>query len=334
LGAAWDQGDDSEDTDGGTGTTGVFEEVLGGDGDFGEAQSMEVEESIDSFGEGRGKERTVSQNPSDVSPLSPSAVRPKKQERSAIPGRLRQQMGLMPVVHPGQVYGKQGKSLLRGYLAIPENPLPGKPGVVLIHDWWGLRPWVKLQADRLAQVGFTVLAVDLYGGEHTQSRKAAEQLTRRAEKKHTASLDNLRQALLRLRKRGCQRVATMGWSFGGGFALQAAVRYPKLVDAVVTYYGHVILRSQSLRRLDAPLLGIFAELDKGVPVKRVRTFRNLLRKLGKTHALKLYAHAAHAFASPPPSAIRGPDYRFRVKDAKDAWKQTLNFLRLYLVREE
>jgi carboxymethylenebutenolidase len=327
---------DHQDPDGGTGTLGrELLDSFESDEDFGgaayEGHALPREDQIESA----PKEKNGStRRGSRPRPRKARSVRSPATSSESLPRSFGGQMGLMPLVQRRKEYGQIGNQSLKGYFATPEGPLPGKPGIVLIHDWWGLRPWVEQQADRLAQAGYTVLAVDLYGGKRTRKRDVAFQLGIELLENRAVGLENLKQALITLRAQGCKRIATMGWVRGADFALGAGLEYPELVDAVVVYGSCPIAKLYPLKRLDAPLLGIFTSLEKGVSGEIVPAFRRRLEKLKKTHTIKVYPNAGVAFANPPPDRIQDLDHWHPSGDAKDAWERCLNFLKLHLVPEE
>lgn len=246
-------------------------------------------------------------------------------DRRPLPRTARDQRLTYGVVH--------GKAIT-GYLAEPAVPLPGNPAVVVIHEWWGLNDWVRLQADRLARKGYRALAVDLYGGgvaedaDPARARQQAMGYMQAARKDHAGTLDNLGDALRYLKVRGASRVGVIGWCMGGGFALDAALAHPALVDACVIYYGHVSTEASALAPLRAPILGNFGELDSGIPPATVKAFEDALRGAGKAYDIRIYKGAGHAFANPNQTSAH------REEDARHAWGRTLAFLQRTLERQD
>ncbi|MCA9681394.1 MAG: dienelactone hydrolase family protein, partial [Myxococcales bacterium] len=131
--------------------------------------------------------------------------------------------------------------------------------------------------------------------------------------------DNLRQAIGWLRGRGATRIGVIGWCFGGGWSLAAALANPQEVDAAVIYYGHLVTDREELSRLRAPVLGIFGELDNGIPVATVREFESVLAELGKEASIHVYPGADHAFANPSSA-------NYDQASAGDAWEHVRAFL--------
>jgi carboxymethylenebutenolidase len=207
-----------------------------------------------------------------------------------------------------------------GYLARPaaaEGPLPG---LIVIHEWWGLNDNIRAMTRRLAGEGYLALAVDLYGGQVAADPDSAYKLMTAANERPGAAEDNLRQAYAYLADQlGAPAVGSIGWCFGGGWSLAAALLLPDRLDAVVIYYGHLVTDPRRLATLEMPILGLFGEQDQGIPIESVRAFEAALRGLGKDAKIIVYPGADHAFANPS-----GRNYQ--PEAAEKAWLETVAFL--------
>lgn len=217
----------------------------------------------------------------------------------------------MPVKSQNVAYFTSGK----GFFAEPEKP--GEyPGVVMIHEWWGLNDYIKTTAALLASQGYRVLAVDLYGGKVATTPVEAQEY--RSGLTREESDANLKAAVEYLKKQGATKVASLGWCFGGGKSLELALSGTPL-DATVIYYGNVAVDKEELEKIDWPVLGIFGAKDLNIPVESVYAFEDALKALGKTNSINIYPNVGHAFANPS-----GQNYA--PEETKDAWEKTLRFL--------
>ncbi len=205
----------------------------------------------------------------------------------------------------------------KGYFAQPKGSNDSLPGIIVIHEWWGLNDNIRSMTDQLAGEGYRALAVDLYDGKSATTPDEAQSLMRAAMDKSAELTENLKQAYAYLSDRG-QRVGTIGWCFGGGWSLATALALPDQIDATVIYYGRLVTDEAELRKLQMPILGFFGAEDNSIPVDSVRAFENTLHSLGKDATITIYDGAAHAFANPS-----GKGYR--PEPAKDAWAKTLAF---------
>lgn len=230
----------------------------------------------------------------------------------------------VPVLEQELAYGEGVRSNLIGYLAMPQDAAEPLPGIIVIHEWWGLNDNIKAMTRRLAGEGYVALAVDLYGGATAATPDAAQALMTAAVSDPDAARNNLRQAYDYLEKYAfAPRIASIGWCFGGGWSLQTALLYPDALDAMVMYYGQVITDSGRLRPLNVPVLGFFAAEDQSIPVRDVQEFRAALSELGKNAEVLIVPRVDHAFANPS-----GGSYNEQA--ASEAWATTLAFLERHL----
>jgi carboxymethylenebutenolidase len=221
-------------------------------------------------------------------------------------------------------YGESGNSNLVGYLAMPADALEPLPGVIVIHESWGLNDNIKAMTRRLAAEGFVALAVDLYGGTVATTPEDAERLMAQVMDAPDGTLGNLRQAYDYLDKYAfAPSIATLGWCLGGTWSLRMALALPEDLDAMVMYYGQAVTEPAQLERLEMPILGLFAELDDSIPLYEAQLFRTRLTELGKESNVYIYSDVGHAFANPS-----GANYD--AKAAEDAWERTIEFLTMSL----
>jgi len=206
----------------------------------------------------------------------------------------------------------------RAYLSLPKGRKAPVPGVVVIHEWWGLNRHIKHWADRLAADGYAALAVDLYGGEVATTRDGAMELMRSVDEK--AAHATIERALAFLEEDGrvkAKRRAAIGWCFGGGWSLKAALAHPGL-DVAVVYYGRLVTDPERLKKIKARLLCIFGNQDRGIPPRVVDEFAKALKEAGVDQTILRY-DANHAFANPSSA-------RYDQQAASSAWKNVRAFL--------
>ena len=120
------------------------------------------------------------------------------------------------VVTETVTYATVDGEAVEGYLARPEGAEGPLPGIVVIHEWWGLNDNIRSMADQLAGEGYQALAVDLYDGQVASDRDMAAQLMSGSMEKSDALTENLKQAFAYLEGDG-QKVGTIAWCFGGGW---------------------------------------------------------------------------------------------------------------------
>ena len=212
---------------------------------------------------------------------------------------------------------------VKGHLAVPKS---GKgPGVIVIQEWWGLVPHITNLADRLAEEGFTALAPDLYHGRCATNPDEAGRLMMGLDVPKVAlDLRGAIDFLLARPECSSAKVGTVGFCLGGQLSLYAACVHPGAVGACVNYYGIHPNVKPDVTKLEAPVLGFFAEKDAYVNGPAVKELSDRLTKAGKSHEFKTYAGVDHAFFNDTRPEV------YDEKAATDSWKRTLAFLRKHL----
>lgn len=229
-----------------------------------------------------------------------------------------------PVVAETLPYAEVDDELVYGHFVFPADMVDPLPGLIVIHEWWGLNDGVRAMADRIAGQGYVVLAVDLFGGNATVDPAAARNMMLNVVENPELANENIRQAYQFLAETAqAPRIGSLGWCFGGGWSLNTALLFPDELDASVIYYGQVTDNEERLATLNVPILGLFGAEDRGITVASVKGFEQALEKLGKNYEIEIYPNAAHAFANPS-----GNNYNAGV--AESAWNRTVEFLATYL----
>ena len=214
---------------------------------------------------------------------------------------------------------KSGDETVKAVLYTPEGTGPF-PGIIVIHEWWGLNDWVKEQASKLAGEGYAALAIDLYRGKVATTPDQAHEIMRgvpedRAKRDLEAAFQYL-QSQPGIKK---DRIGAIGWCMGGGYALDLALEEPKLAADVINY-GHLATDPAALQKINAPILGLFGAQDRGISPDDVKKFGEQMDKLGKKTDITIYPDTGHGFQNP----VNGAGYN--AADAADAWKKIVAFL--------
>jgi carboxymethylenebutenolidase len=214
-----------------------------------------------------------------------------------------------------------GPEKVAGFLALPRDQGRHR-AIIVIHEWWGLNEWVKEQADRLAANGYVALAVDLYNGKVATDPSEARKLKRGLLRQDRA-IGDLKATFDYLARRtdvDAKHIGSLGWSMGGGLAVQLAMHEPRLAACVVNY-GPLPTTIEEIQKINAAVLGIFGSLDRGIPPGKVRAFERCMNSAGKRVDIEIYDGAGHAFENP--SNQRG----YRPKAAAVAWLNILKFFK-------
>jgi carboxymethylenebutenolidase len=220
---------------------------------------------------------------------------------------------------------KSGDETVNGILYTPAGQGPF-PALIVIHEYWGLNDWVKEQAGKLTDQGYVSLAIDLYRGKVADNPDLAHELMRgvpddRALRDLRAAFDFL-ASQPNVKK---DRIGSIGWCMGGGYSLDVALAEPQLAATVINY-GRLATELPDLKKINAPILGLFGGQDRGITPDDVKKFQQSMEQLGKKVEVKIYSDAGHAFENPNNKT------GYRPEDAADAWQRTVNFLAATLKR--
>ena len=231
---------------------------------------------------------------------------------------------LSDLVLPAVAGGTAG---LRAVLGVPAGQGPW-PGVVVVHEAFGVDDVMRRQVGRLASAGYLALMPDLFSaGGARRCLLATFRALRRGEGRAFADVEAARRAL-RERDDCTGRVGVLGFCMGGGFALAAA---PRGFDAASANYG--MLPADPERALEGacPVVGSYGGRDRMLP-RTPQRLEAVLRELGVPHDVRAYSTAGHSFLNDAPNGPRWMRPLLRIAGAgpepaaaADAWRRIEEF---------
>jgi carboxymethylenebutenolidase len=200
-----------------------------------------------------------------------------------------------------------------------QSKKPTDNWILVFQEWWGLNDNVKRQSDQLFKdVGdVNVLALDMYDGKVATDKETAGRYMQEFKQERG---DNIVKGSLEY-VGSKARVGTVGWCFGGGQSLLAALNAGKQSVACVMYYGMPVEDVEKLKTLNAPVLAIFGSKDQWINADVAKKFETNMKSAGKNLTVKTY-DADHGFANPS-----NPLGAFDEADAKEADKETVKFFK-------
>ncbi|HEX9840052.1 MAG TPA: dienelactone hydrolase family protein [Anaerolineales bacterium] len=198
------------------------------------------------------------------------------------------------------------------YLAAPEK---FGPGVLVLHAWWGLKPFFKKVCDQLAAQGFTALAPDLYQGRLAKTVEEAKVLldqrdfelmgdTAKAAKDYLVSLNTSKP------------IGVLGFSMGASWALIVSANEPDIAAAVLFYGSDGV----DFTPVQAKVLGHYAEVDEWEPLDGIHAMEKDMKAAGVDATFHFYPKVGHWFVEED-----RPEYD--PESAKLAWERTFEFLK-------
>lgn len=239
----------------------------------------------------------------------------------------------------------QTAELALGFLA--QHDAGSQPGVVLIHDVWGVTAHTRDLAQRLAGEGYAVLALDLYRRKRPfEIRDPGEWIRALSDPEALADVQQAIGFLAAQPACAGRKCGVIGFCMGGMYALLAACSCTGL-SAAVPFYGilshrHGLLHSAqgldprrkpreplaAVSELRCPLLAIFGDRDEFVPLSDIRALEAALTRSAQPSQVRVYPGCGHAFLNDTrPQA-------YRPGEAADAWARMLEFLSAELAQRE
>ena len=211
---------------------------------------------------------------------------------------------------------------ISAYLAVPEHG--SGPGVVVLHAWWGLTEPFRHVCDRLAEAGFVALAPDLYRGKTTAAVEEAQALGAALDREVERWRGDIAGAVQVLRQHTAThladargKLALVGFSLGGAYALDMSVTLAEEIAAVVTFYDSY--PGLDYRRASAAYLCHFAEDDPFEPAESAAEMGQALQAAGRSVTIHTYPGTKHWFFEE-----NRPEYN--AEAAHVAWERTIEFL--------
>jgi carboxymethylenebutenolidase len=206
--------------------------------------------------------------------------------------------------------------LVDAYLAAPQE---GGPGVLVLHAWWGLKPFFKQLCDRLAEEGFVALAPDLRNGEIAETIEAAKELLEKSDNQVIGDVVMAAKDYLLAQSTG-EKIGVVGFSMGAAWALVVASYDPEKVAATVLFYG---IGDADFSKVKSKIQGHFSDNDEWEPMDGVRWLEQSLKDAGVDSTLHIYPNVAHWFVEED-----RPEYDAAASQL--AWGRTVEFLNMSL----
>ncbi len=205
-------------------------------------------------------------------------------------------------IHTENVSYTANATTLNGYLAYDESSGAKRPGILVVHEWWGLTDYIRRRARMLAELGYTALAVDMYGsGKTADNPDDAGSLM-------NAVLQDMAQGEARLKAShellkdqpttDAAHVVAIGYCFGGAMALHAA-RIGMDLDAVVSFHGALgSAHKPAPGGVRARILVCHGAADSLVPDDDIAAFKQEMDEAGADYEFVAYEGALHGFTNP------------------------------------
>ncbi len=240
-------------------------------------------------------------------------------------GAPRTATGQGTTTHGEWIHIRKGADSIRAYIAYSERSSLS-PGIIVIHEIYGLTDWEPTVADRLAKAGYIAIVPDLLSSKHGRTPKdenEARKLIGELEPDHiTGDLNATYEYLNKLPAVDKGNIGTIGFCWGGGESFRYATNNPNL-RAVVVAYGPAP-DTADMKRIKTPVLGIYGENDARIN-QALPTVKAGMENAGNTYTAEVFPGTGHGFLKPGRQGYDTPE-------RERAWKRVLEFYRARLGR--
>jgi dienelactone hydrolase len=197
---------------------------------------------------------------------------------------------------------RHGGTLLEGYLAYDDAIKGKRPGVVVVHEWWGLNDYARHRAEQLAGLGYAAFAIDIYGkGKVTGNPKQAGEWASAFRNDRRLCRERAAAGLDVLRKRSLvdpARIAAIGYCFGGTVVLEMARGGADLKGVVSFHGGLATPNPDDARNIKGKVLVLHGADDTFESPAEIAGFQDEMRRAGVDWQMVYYGGAVHAFTNP------------------------------------
>jgi dienelactone hydrolase len=226
-----------------------------------------------------------------------------------------------------------GGVVMKGYLAYDKNIIGRRPGILVVHEWWGLNDYARKRARMLAELGYAALAVDMYGeGRHAMHPDDAAKFSSEVMKNFGTAKARFDAAMEFLKKQSVvdpERIAAIGYCFGGGVVLNMA-RQGADLKGVVSFHGSLAAVAPAKPgAIKAKLLVFQGTDDKFAPPAQVKAFKDEMKKAGADLKFVYFPGVSHSFTNPEADEYAKKfnlPLAYNARADKKSWEEMKKFL--------
>ncbi len=222
---------------------------------------------------------------------------------------------------------------LKGYIAWDDAVKTKHPGVLVVHEWWGLNEYARKRAHMLAEQGYTALALDMYGeGKQAHHPDDAQKFSSEVAQNEALAKARFEAAMELLKQQenvDPDNIGAIGYCFGGSVVLNMA-RMGEPLKVVLSYHGGLGTQHPAeAGKVKARIASFTGEADPFIPAKQVADFRAEMKKAKIKALIVTYPGAKHSFTSPEADQ-HAKDFNLPMaydeKADKDSWSKGMAFM--------
>lgn len=236
-------------------------------------------------------------------------------------------------VRGNEVSYEAGGTKLKGYVAYDDAVKAKRPGVLVVHEWWGLNDYARKRARMLAQQGYTALALDMYGdGKMAHHPDDAQKFSSEVSQNEALAKARFEAALALLKQQktvDADNIGAIGYCFGGSVVLNMA-RLGEPLKVVESFHGGLKTSHPAEPGVvKARIASFTGEADPFIPAEQVAAFRQEMDKAGVNYRVVTYPGAMHSFTSPEADKL-GKEFKlpmaYDAEADRDSWSKGMAFM--------
>jgi len=234
-------------------------------------------------------------------------------------------------VQTREIEYKEGETVLQGLIAWDDASKGLRPGVLVVHEWWGHNEHARYQAKRLAEAGYVGFALDMYGkGKVTTHPQDAQGFMNEVKKDPAVIPARFYAALKQLKQDphvSADHIAAIGYCFGGSVVLDEA-RSGADLDVVVSFHGALATKSPAEPgRVRARVLVLTGAADPFVPKEQVEAFTQEMEAVGAKFQVITYPGVKHGFTNPDAGKAGMDALEYNAEADKKSWAAMLELFK-------
>ncbi len=237
-------------------------------------------------------------------------------------------------LHEQDITYQAGETTLKGFLAYDDSIKGKRPGVLVVHEWWGHNEYARERAKKLAKLGYVALAVDMYGdGKQAAHPQDAQKFSSEISSNIELGKQRFKAAQTVLKNHKLTQaddIAAIGYCFGGAVVLQMA-REGLDLDAVASFHGSLGTANPAQPgNVKAKIMVAHGGADPFVKPEQITGFIDEMNNAGADYRLHIYSGASHSFTNPAADKF-GQQFnlplRYNPQADKESWQEMQTFLK-------
>lgn len=221
---------------------------------------------------------------------------------------------------------------MNGFVVYSDSSESKRPGILVVHEWWGLNDYAKSRARQLAQLGYVAMAVDMYGnGQTADNPTDAMKLAGPFYANLQMGKQRLDAAIAKLKslpQTDTSDISAIGYCYGGFIVLNAAKLGADLKQ-VVSFHGNLSGATPDKNLMKSNVLVCHGEADSMVSAAEVAKFKKQMDSIGAQYSFKSYPNAKHAFTNPRATEM-GKKFNIEIAYNEDADKNSWEDMKAFL----